>query len=216
MLTHSKNYIILFPSNTHCFIPEENTHSGSNMVNQSRVYGLKNPLQKLFPQPIVSQRAPNSNDYNFAVGQVWVDKPNNDIYTLASVSAKSAVWVNSGSDSLEIDANGDVTISGDITATGDLTTTEGDLLIAGAGKGLRVKGGAVTDFIGIATLASGTATVLNTNIAATDRIFLSYVGTSIADSGNLSYAITAETSFVIESTNGSDANDVAYFIVKTL
>lgn len=94
----------------------------------------------------------------------------------------------------------------DATFGGNVTVPSGNFFA--------VNGGAVTDFIGIATLSSGTVTVANTNIAATDRIFLSYLGTGIADSGNLSFTISAGASFTIESTNGSDANTVAYFIVR--
>lgn len=99
---------------------------------------------------------------------------------------------------------------------GSLDVQAGNVSLTGSATQLQVEGGAATDFIGTATLSSGTVTVANTNIAANDRIFLSYIGSSIADSGQLSYTITASTSFTIESTNASDANDVAYFIVREL
>ena len=101
---------------------------------------------------------------------------------------------------------------GNLTAVGG--TFSGNVVLSSVATQLQMNGGAVTDFIGQATLSSGTVTVANTNIAAGDRIFLSYIGSSIADSGNLSYTISAGESFTIESTNGSDANDVAYFIVR--
>lgn len=103
----------------------------------------------------------------------------------------------------------------DVT-TGDLDLLDGNVVITGAGHQVQMQGGAVTDFIGTATLVAGTVTIANTNIAANDKIFLSYEGASIADSGQLSYTISAGVSFTIESTNGSDANDVSYFIVRQL
>jgi hypothetical protein len=110
------------------------------------------------------------------------------------------------------------TIGGSTPAAGNFTTVDasGNISLSSAATQLQVTGGAVTDFIGTATLSSGTVTVANTNIAANDHIFLTYQGTSISDSGQLSYTISAGTSFTIESTNASDANDVSYFIVREL
>lgn len=107
--------------------------------------------------------------------------------------------------------------------TGNATLTAGNLVINGAAKQLQVHGGAVTDFIGTATLASGTVTVANTNIAAGDRIFLqrSAVNGSTA-TGSLTYTISAGTSFTIlstipgtpASTQTGDTSIVSYFIVR--
>ncbi len=111
-----------------------------------------------------------------------------------------------------------------MTATlGDITATDGNVIINGAARQLRVHGGAVTDFIGTATLAAGTTgAILNTNIAATDRIFIER--TSINGStalGVFSYTISAGASFTITALNPTDAttqtNDtsiVTYFIVR--
>lgn len=100
--------------------------------------------------------------------------------------------------------------------TGLLIVSAGNISITGAGTQLQVEGGAATDFIGQATLVAGTVTVANTNIAATDRIFLSYTGGSLTNTGALSSTITPNTSFTIESTNGADGNTVSYFIVRQL
>ena len=101
-----------------------------------------------------------------------------------------------------------------IALNGDTTILQGNLIIGGVARQLQMNGGAVTDFIGQATLAAGTVTVANTNIAANDRIFVSYVGTGLANTGALSTTIVAATSFTIESTNGADTNTVSYFIVR--
>lgn len=102
-----------------------------------------------------------------------------------------------------------------VTAGTDLVSTAGNVLIQGAGKQLRVEGGAATDFIGTATLVGGTATVLNTNIDAADRIFLSR-STTGGTEGTLSYVINAGVSFVITSSSGTDTSTIAYFIVRQL
>lgn len=110
-----------------------------------------------------------------------------------------------------------------LTTTGNYTATTGNVIINSAGKQLQVHGGAVTDMIGSATLASGTVTVANTNIAAGDKIFLSRSsvnGSTVL--GVLTYTISAATSFTITSvivatpgsTQTADTSIVQYFIVR--
>lgn len=159
-------------------------------------------------------------------GELDVDNINIDGNTISSTDTNGDINLTpDGTGSVVIsdaDINGGAidgtVIGGSTPAAGTFTTVSasGNVSLTGAGTQLQVEGGAVTDFIGTATLSSGTVTVANTNIAATDRIFLTYIGSSIADSGQLSYTISAATSFTIESTNASDANDVAYFIVRQL
>lgn len=125
--------------------------------------------------------------------------------TIGSTNTTSATTINSGS--------GDVTVAG------------GNLKISTAGKQLQVEGGAVTDFIGQATLTAGTVTILNTNIAATDKIFLSRSSINGSTAlGMFTYTISAATSFTITSvqagtpasTETNDVSIVEYFIVRQL
>lgn len=121
---------------------------------------------------------------------------------------------------------GAVNAATSITATaGDITATLGNLILNGAAKQIRIKGGAVTDFIGTATLVSGTVTVANTNIAATDRIIVFRIAANASTTmGELSYTISAATSFTINAlilgTPGSvqtgDASTVGYIIIRQL
>jgi hypothetical protein len=99
--------------------------------------------------------------------------------------------------------------------TADTNILQGNLRIVTAGKTLAVQGGAVTDFIGQAVLAAGTATVNNTNITVNDKIFLS-VSLPGGTQGFLSYAIAAGASFTITSTNALDTSTVEYFIVRQI
>lgn len=119
---------------------------------------------------------------------------------------------------------GSVAAATTVTAGTDLVSTAGNVLINGAAKQLRVHGGAVTDFIGTATLVSGTVTIANTNIAATDRIFVqrSAVNASTA-LGLFKVVKTAATNFIITAckpadatTETGDASTVDYFIVRQL
>lgn len=121
---------------------------------------------------------------------------------------------------------GSITSATTLTATsGDITATNGNVLISSTGKGLRVKGGAATDFVGSAILILGTVTVANTNIAAGDRIFLSRISSNGSVTlGELSYTISAGSSFTINSlilgtpasNQTADVSSVAYFIVRPL
>ena len=109
---------------------------------------------------------------------------------------------------------------------GDITANVGNVVFNSAGKQLRVHGGAVTDFIGTATLTSGTTgAIANTNIAATDRIFVQRVAANASTTlGELSYTISAGASFTITSlilgtpgsTQTADVSTVTYFIVRQL
>lgn len=62
------------------------------MVNKKRSYGLDNPLQEVFPSPIIGNRAPTTNDKGYQIGQKWIYPTTNAEYTLTSVSAGSANW----------------------------------------------------------------------------------------------------------------------------
>lgn len=104
-------------------------------------------------------------------------------------------------------------------------TQQGNLILNGAATQLQMQGGAVTDFIGTATLSSGTVTIANTNIAAGDRIFIQRqdVNSSTAI-GHLTYTISASTSFTITSvqaaspgsTETNDASIVMYHIIREI
>lgn len=120
-----------------------------------------------------------------------------------------------------LNLNGGTLTAGAVASTGDVTASAGNVVVNGAAKQLQVHGGAVTDFIGQATLALGTVDVSNTNIAATDRIFV----TRSAKNGSTAYGtfettIVANTKFTIRSaksdttTETGDTSIVDYFIVR--
>ncbi len=117
---------------------------------------------------------------------------------------------------------GSVAAATTVTAGTDITATLGNVIINGAAKQLRVHGGAATDFIGQLTLSTGAATVLNTNIAAGDKIFFSRqdINGSTGIGVEFKYVITPATSFVVTSIKAdttTEANDVSivnYFIVR--
>lgn len=108
-------------------------------------------------------------------------------------------------------------------AIGSTTPAAGTFTVLTANTRIQVDGGAVTDSIGTGTLASGTVTILNTNIAATDRIFLQRIAANgSATLGELSYTISAAASFTVTSlilgspisTQTADTSTFAYLIVR--
>lgn len=143
----------------------------------------------------------------------------------AAMSATTTVTAGTGITSTTGDivaTAGAVNAGTSMTATaGDITATLGHVIINGAAKQLRVHGGAVTDFIGQATLTNGTVTVANTNIAATDRVFVTRSAKNASTAyGTFEVTITAATNFVITSckadttTETNDVSTVDYFIVR--
>ncbi len=75
-------------------------------------------------------------------------------------------------------------------------------------------GAGVNSIMGQATLGGATTDVLKTNIVATDYIFLSKATNGGAGTGILSYTITPNTKFAINSTDGTDNSIVNYFIIR--
>ena len=66
---------------------------------------------------------------------------------------------------------------------------------------------------GSGTLASGTATISTTTVTASSKIFIQYTSCSSCGSTYIS-AKTAGTSFVVTSTNGSDASTFDWWIIN--
>lgn len=105
-----------------------------------------------------------------------------------------------------------------IDSTGLVTLTAGlqtgdNIVIATAGKGLRVKEGSNAK-MGTAVLAGGTIVVSTTAVTATSRIQLtSQVLGGTAGAVYVSTR-TAGTSFTIVSTSGTDTSTVAWLIVE--
>jgi hypothetical protein len=106
----------------------------TNKFNRS--YGLNNPLQELFPEPVVAQRSPTANDIGYRIGQTWVDQTTNQLYGLASITAGAAVWSILGPGASDVD-----TLTGD--TGGAISPTAGNINILG-GDGLSVSGAGST------------------------------------------------------------------------
>lgn len=87
------------------------------------------------------------------------------------------------------------------------------LRLGTAGGGMSVAEGANAR-MGTATLVAGTATVSNTSVTATTRIFLTAQTSGAAPGALRVSARTAGTSFTVTSTSGTDTSQFAYFLVE--
>ena len=64
----------------------------TNKRNTNSVaYGLNNALQRLAPQPIVSERNPTVRD-SAQIATLWCNTASNTCWALTSVVAGSATW----------------------------------------------------------------------------------------------------------------------------
>jgi hypothetical protein len=55
-------------------------------------YGLPQPLSQSFPSPVISKRAPTSEDTGHPIGRLWVNNSAGKSWILLQVSGGSANW----------------------------------------------------------------------------------------------------------------------------
>lgn len=91
--------------------------------------------------------------------------------------------------------------------------TDGSLVLAVAGAGLKVKEG-TNATMGTATLVAGTVAVSTTAVTANSRVFLTAQNTGGTPGALRVSARTPGTSFTITSTSGTDTSAVAWWIVE--
>jgi len=106
------------------------------MAKRTKSYGLTNPLQDVFPVPVISRRIPNEKDTQYELGQTWVNEATSQIFALASITDGGALW------SLLGDSLSDLsTLTGD--TGGPLSPASGNINIFG-GTGITVDGSGST------------------------------------------------------------------------
>lgn len=205
--------------------------NGSNAPIGQNIDGFVYP-QFLFDP----MRAPTTNDiYN--AGTRWQDNSQTPKVIYETTGAGNWAAVNTSGSFTNLTANGTVNLntsgagvttigtggtgavaignaSGNTTVTGALNVT-GDVNLTSIATKISLNGGAVTDFIGTATLVAGTVTIANTNIAAGDRILITRNTLNASPAlGNLIYTISAGASFTVDSydaTGVAEVTDVSGF-----
>lgn len=99
-------------------------------------------------------------------------------------------------------------------APGPIVITGGDLILATAGSGLKVKEGGAAARMGAATLVAGTVVVNTTAVTANSRIMLAGQNSSGTHGELTISARTAGTSFTITSSNAADTRSVGWIIFE--
>jgi len=105
----------------------------SDVKRKSRAYGIRNPLQKLGPLPVVAQRNPLAADIGYSIGTDWINESTNNIWTLTSIAAGAANW-----EPVSQSAGGNAPISKfivDPDGTADYTTIQTAIDAANAAGG---------------------------------------------------------------------------------
>lgn len=190
----------------------------STIPNINSAYGLSQALLNIFPSPIVSSRAPTTND-KAQLGTVWVNKVANAAFILTSVVNNVSTWEGVGGGGGAFTAltvtPGPISLTGttNINAAGAADTN------VGGGSGIVTVGGTGDVFIGPDTAASvfigATSSTTVVNGATTN------IGTAPADGaitlGNNTDAVTINaTAIVTGSVEATDEVTAGTGIVTTL
>lgn len=107
------------------------------------------------------------------------------------------------------------TITG-LAVTGDSTNTSGDVIVATAGKGLKIKGGA-NSRVGTNTFSSGSCVVANTSITANTIVipqFIAESGYVFNTPGSLVVSNTPGVGFTIFSANNLETNRFKWVAIE--
>lgn len=99
-------------------------------------------------------------------------------------------------------------------APGPLVITDGDLTLATAGAGVKVKEGGAAARMGAVALVAGSVTVNTTAVTANSRILLTGQNSSGTHGELTISARTTGTSFTITSSNAADTRTIGWIIFE--
>lgn len=138
--------------------------------------------------------------------------PHGEGYVVIGADATSNHSLQSNEDLL---VNGIMEVHGVLYADQEIRT-RGSVIIGEPGQGLWIKDGTADCTMGVATLVGGTKVVSNTLVTANTRIFLTCQTPGGTPGALYVAARTANTSFTITSTSGTDTSTVAYLLVEPI
>ena len=175
------------------------------MAKRTKSYGLNNPLQDVFPGPVVATRDPTTNDTNYELGQAWVNRSSNQVWHLSSVVAGSATWALSSPGASDVD-----TLTGD--SGGALSPAAGNITLAGGTNITSVGSGSTITFnldaaVTLATSVSSpiytvaAATVMNIDAATGQNIIMKMGDNAAANKVSFTDSDDVEV-FAIDSNGG--------------
>lgn len=159
----------------------------------NNLYGFPQPLTQVFPSPILAQRAPLTTDFQYQIGQVWVNEVGNDAYILVDVTANSATW------QIMAVTPGEVAT---ITASsgGALSPTAGNINILGTANQITTAGAGstVTLTLPAAITAPGSLTTTTTLASGTTLA----AGTSMSSGTSIMAGTTVTAGTGLIATTG--------------
>jgi flagellar assembly factor FliW len=215
-----------------CAIGGYNTHDPNKIAGRiSTIFvgrgGREIPFNVATPVQILTQRATGTDTQLSAASLVLAGAAGTGtgigspvIIATAPASASTGSSLNAHVQRIRIEHDGRVGIGtpnpeAKLEVAGKVKLYDGDLEIGTLGKGLKIAEGADAT-VGVATLAAGTATVNTAAVKSNSRIML----TNQNPGGTVGFlhvsARTADTSFVITSSNAADTSDVAWVIINPL
>lgn len=133
----------------------------------NNLYGFPQALTRVFPSPILSQRAPITSDYKYLIGQQWIDELGEDAYILVNVTANSATWNVTATTPGNVD-----TLTGD--SGGAITPSAGNINLLGTanqitttGSGHQIAFSLPSAITAPGSLTTTTSAVIGTTLTAT-------------------------------------------------
>lgn len=169
-------------------------------------YGLVGPMKNLFPDPVVTNRAPTSNDVGYEIGQEWIDEVGNAWYVLTSFTSGVPNWLSVGGSgtftSLTVNP-GPTSLTGATTITG-VTIINGTGSTAATSIGNNTTGG-IVNILSSSTITVGSAPGQNVNLGSTVNPNIVNIASSTgANTVNIANAQTAgSVSIGTSMTTGS-------------
>ncbi len=166
----------------------------------------------------------NKNGTNaWQFGSDFAANGTKDFYVYDNTNSRNPFYITSGGDVriggtsgyagsqvVTIEQGGDVGIG--VTNPADKLAVSGNIALTTAGNKLKITTGSNAS-IGTGTLSGGTVIINTTAVTASSLIFIQYTSCSNCGSTYIG-TITAGTSFVVNSTNGSDASTFNWWIVN--
>lgn len=153
-------------------------------------YGYPNPQSNLFPDPIVTSRAPATTDFG-EIGQEWVDSSANNIYFLSSISSGAANWQ-------LMEKSGGAGVFTSLTVTPGPISLTGTTTINTAGAGTTTIGTGGTGAVSIGNATGNTAITGSLTVS----VAVSTTNGTVS-AGNTAAAATSSNLQVLKSRGGA-------------
>ena len=170
-------------------------------MSSNNLYGFPQPISQVFPPPIIASVAPTTSDYQYPLGQEWIDKVGQNAYILVNVASNTATWAEQGGTAGPVD-----TLTGG--TGGAISPSAGNISILGTSNQLTSTGSAgghsITFSLPAAVTAPGS---LTTTTGLTAGTTFSATGGASTFVGTFHANVTGAATSVI-GTGGTGATNI--------